>query len=77
MRANQVVTVESSAGGVRVTRALKSSRSGTLGETVQLSVPGSRDRVFARVVGNRRAVIVGGESSTAPYAAGRAGEDRE
>ena len=76
VRANQVVTVESSAGGVRVTRALKSARSGKLGETVQLSVPGTRDRVFARVVGNRRAVIVGGESAVAPYADGRAGEDR-
>ena len=77
VRANQVVTVESSAGGVRVTRALKSSRSGKLGETVQLSVPGTRERVFARVVGNRRAVIVGGESAVAPYAAGPAGEDGE
>ena len=68
VRANQVVTVETSAGGVRVTRALKSGRTAGLGETVPLTVPGTRDRVFARVVGNRRAVIVGTAAKTEPYA---------
>ena len=69
VRANQTVVVESRAGGVRVTRALKANRTGALGETVPLTVPGTRERVFARVVGNRRAVIVGDEFATRPYAA--------
>ena len=77
VRANQVVTVETSAGGVRVTRSLKAQRNGVLGETVPLTVPGSRDRLFARVVGNRRAVIVGDATGLTPYAAApRPGDDR-
>ena len=73
VRANQTVRVESRVGGVTVARDLKATRNGTLGQTVPLADPvrgpdGRRRQIFARVVGNRRAVLVGDAATSAPYA---------
>ncbi len=73
VRANETVRVESRVGGVTVSRDLKANRNGSLGQTIPLSDPeGSafsrRDRVYARVVGNRRAVLVGDAAATPAYA---------
>ena len=79
VRANQTVRVESRVGGVTVSRDLKATRNGLLGQTIPLADPdgpsyGGRNRIFARVVGNRRAVLVGEGAASEPYAAvGRVG----
>ena len=79
VRANQTVRVESRIGGVTVSRDLKATRNGLLGQTIPLADPdgpsyGGRNRIFARVVGNRRAVLVGEGAASEPYAAvGRVG----
>ena len=73
VKSGQLVTVESTAGGVRVSRTLKAARTGTAGQTIPLRLPDSRETVLARVVGNRRAVIVAGDltgpAGSPPYAA--------
>ena len=68
VRANQVVTVESRVGGISVTRSLKATRGGTLGQTVPLTDPDTRERLFARVIGNRRLRIVGDAATSPPHA---------
>ena len=73
VRSNQMVRVESRVGGVTVSRDLKANRDGLLGQTIPLSDPDrsqfGRDRIYARVIGNRRAVLVGDGSENPAYAA--------
>ncbi|NNJ26856.1 flagella basal body P-ring formation protein FlgA [Alienimonas chondri] len=73
VRANQTVRVESHVGGITVSRDLKATRNGLLGQTIPLTDPeGSsfdrRNQIYARVVGNRRAVLVGDAAATPAYA---------
>ncbi|MFH5803779.1 flagella basal body P-ring formation protein FlgA [Alienimonas sp. DA493] len=73
VRANQTVRVESRVGGITVTRDLKATRNGLLGQTIPMADPdgpayGDRTRIYARVVGNRRAVLVGEAAESPAYA---------
>ncbi|QDT14098.1 flagella basal body P-ring formation protein FlgA [Alienimonas californiensis] len=73
VRANQTVRVESRVGGITVSRDLKATRNGLLGQTIPMSDPdgpayGDRTRIYARVVGNRRAVLVGEAAESPAYA---------
>ena len=76
VRANQTVAVRSTFGGVSVSRTMRALRDGAAGETIPLMTLETRERVYARVNGNRRAVIVAGAEQDAapPYAV--AGENR-